>query len=233
MAELFNNETCIRWWLPNDEGFSPLLQNIRAIADERNEMAAPLNNSPPTCSTFPVSGATLFDKRFEAMPGMSTSSILLSGTMLTRMTTPGRGIAPPDPTVVVRDPKSLVPQDSDRSGDPDVHPVGTSEPVQNVASLPTLQCWQHGCNGRKFVRRSNLTRHKKRHEGIETLECWNHECNGRKFPNLTSLLRHNKEAQKGYECPRCGGSFTRKYSRNKHIEKCSKSRDVVEDGAGL
>jgi hypothetical protein len=39
MAELFNDESCIRWWLPNDEGFSPLLQNIRAIADERNAMA--------------------------------------------------------------------------------------------------------------------------------------------------------------------------------------------------
>jgi hypothetical protein len=39
MAELFNDESCLRWWLPNDEGFSPLLQNIRAIADERNEMA--------------------------------------------------------------------------------------------------------------------------------------------------------------------------------------------------
>jgi hypothetical protein len=93
---------------------------------------------------------------------MSTSSILLSGTMLTRMTTPGSGVAPPDPTVVVRDPKPLVPQDSDRSGDPDVHPVGTSESVQNVASLSTLQCWDHGCNGRTFAHRSSLTKHKKR-----------------------------------------------------------------------
>lgn len=40
MAELFDDESVIRWWLPNDEGFSPLLQNIRAIADERNAMAA-------------------------------------------------------------------------------------------------------------------------------------------------------------------------------------------------
>lgn len=39
MAELFSDESCVRWWLPNDEGFSPLLQNIRAIADERNAMA--------------------------------------------------------------------------------------------------------------------------------------------------------------------------------------------------
>ncbi|KAL2135991.1 hypothetical protein VTI74DRAFT_6040 [Chaetomium olivicolor] len=40
MAEIFNDQNCLRWWLPNDEGFSPLLQNIRAIADERNAMAA-------------------------------------------------------------------------------------------------------------------------------------------------------------------------------------------------
>jgi hypothetical protein len=39
MAEIFNDESCLRWWLPNDEGFSPLLQSIRAIADERNAMA--------------------------------------------------------------------------------------------------------------------------------------------------------------------------------------------------
>lgn len=40
MAEHFSDESCIRWWLPNDEGFTPLLQSIRAFADERNAMAA-------------------------------------------------------------------------------------------------------------------------------------------------------------------------------------------------
>ncbi|KAK4176697.1 fungal-specific transcription factor domain-containing protein [Triangularia setosa] len=40
MAELFSDSTCTRWWLPNDEDFPPLLQNIRAYADERNVMAA-------------------------------------------------------------------------------------------------------------------------------------------------------------------------------------------------
>ncbi|KAH6632485.1 hypothetical protein F5144DRAFT_489957 [Chaetomium tenue] len=50
MAELFDDETCIRWWLPNDEGFSPLLQNIRAIADERNEAAARLKGRACTDS---------------------------------------------------------------------------------------------------------------------------------------------------------------------------------------
>lgn len=39
MAELFDDDSCLRWWLPNDEGFSPLLQSVRAIADERNAMA--------------------------------------------------------------------------------------------------------------------------------------------------------------------------------------------------
>ncbi len=36
MAELFKDEACIRWWLPNDEGFSPVLKSVRALADERN-----------------------------------------------------------------------------------------------------------------------------------------------------------------------------------------------------
>ena len=39
MSELFRDESCVRWWLPNDEGFSPVLQSIRAFADERNAAA--------------------------------------------------------------------------------------------------------------------------------------------------------------------------------------------------
>jgi hypothetical protein len=39
MAEIFDDQSCLRWWLPNDEGYSPLLQNIRAVADERNSTA--------------------------------------------------------------------------------------------------------------------------------------------------------------------------------------------------
>ncbi|KAL1842891.1 hypothetical protein VTJ49DRAFT_3908 [Mycothermus thermophilus] len=40
IAELLGDQSLARWWLPNDEGFTPLLQNIRAIADERNAVAA-------------------------------------------------------------------------------------------------------------------------------------------------------------------------------------------------
>ncbi|OTB08097.1 hypothetical protein M426DRAFT_200926 [Hypoxylon sp. CI-4A] len=36
MAEIFRDPSCIQWWLPNDEGLSPILRNIRAFADERN-----------------------------------------------------------------------------------------------------------------------------------------------------------------------------------------------------
>jgi hypothetical protein len=39
MAELFGDPSCVRWWLPNDEGFTPILQSIRAFADERNAPA--------------------------------------------------------------------------------------------------------------------------------------------------------------------------------------------------
>jgi len=41
MTSLFRDESCSRWWLPNDEGFTPLLQNIRAFADERNTTTVP------------------------------------------------------------------------------------------------------------------------------------------------------------------------------------------------
>lgn len=39
IAELFQDETVVRWWLPNDQGFSPIMRSIRAFADERNETA--------------------------------------------------------------------------------------------------------------------------------------------------------------------------------------------------
>jgi phosphodiesterase/alkaline phosphatase D-like protein len=39
MAELFGDQACVRWWLPNDEGFTEILQNIRTFADERNATA--------------------------------------------------------------------------------------------------------------------------------------------------------------------------------------------------
>lgn len=39
MAELFREPCCVQWWLPNNEGFSPVLQEIRNFADERNAAA--------------------------------------------------------------------------------------------------------------------------------------------------------------------------------------------------
>jgi hypothetical protein len=36
MAQVFRDPSCVRWWLPNDEFFTPILQSIRAFADERN-----------------------------------------------------------------------------------------------------------------------------------------------------------------------------------------------------
>ncbi|KAF4975826.1 hypothetical protein FZEAL_7445 [Fusarium zealandicum] len=39
MAEMFREPSCVQWWLPNGEGFSPMLQNIRNFADERNAAA--------------------------------------------------------------------------------------------------------------------------------------------------------------------------------------------------
>ncbi len=40
MAELFRDQSCVRWWLPDDEGFSPIVRSVRAFADERNATAA-------------------------------------------------------------------------------------------------------------------------------------------------------------------------------------------------
>lgn len=39
MAQLFRDPSCAHWWLPNDEGLTPILQAIRMFADERNTAA--------------------------------------------------------------------------------------------------------------------------------------------------------------------------------------------------
>lgn len=39
MAELFGDHSYVRWWLPNDEGLTPLLKSLRLFADERNATA--------------------------------------------------------------------------------------------------------------------------------------------------------------------------------------------------
>ncbi|KAG6008367.1 hypothetical protein E4U21_004571 [Claviceps maximensis] len=39
LAQLFRDPSCARWWLPNDEGLTPVLQAVRAFADERNTAA--------------------------------------------------------------------------------------------------------------------------------------------------------------------------------------------------
>lgn len=46
MAELLEEPSCAHWWLPDHEGFSPLLQSVRAFADERSltAVSAPVEN---------------------------------------------------------------------------------------------------------------------------------------------------------------------------------------------
>lgn len=39
MAEIFGDPSCAHWWLPNDQGFTPILQSIRSFADGRNARA--------------------------------------------------------------------------------------------------------------------------------------------------------------------------------------------------
>ncbi|KAM3550441.1 hypothetical protein MY1884_008251 [Beauveria asiatica] len=40
IAELFRDDSATRWWLPDDEGFGPMLQSIRNFADERHNATA-------------------------------------------------------------------------------------------------------------------------------------------------------------------------------------------------
>ena len=35
MAELWNDSEITRWWLPNDEGYTPIIRSIRTFIEER------------------------------------------------------------------------------------------------------------------------------------------------------------------------------------------------------
>lgn len=39
MGQLFGDTSCTRWWLPNDEWYTPILERIRAFSDTRNATA--------------------------------------------------------------------------------------------------------------------------------------------------------------------------------------------------
>jgi hypothetical protein len=36
MADLFKDQTCMHWWLPNDEGYPSIIRNIRKFVEERS-----------------------------------------------------------------------------------------------------------------------------------------------------------------------------------------------------
>ncbi|KAF2224520.1 hypothetical protein BDZ85DRAFT_281103 [Elsinoe ampelina] len=82
----------------------------------------------------------------------------------------------------------------------------SSDSMRGVHSQkPKPQCWEHGCNGRKFSTFSNLLRHQREKSGT---------------------------ASKSY-CPKCGAEFTRTTARNGHLahDKCSKQRKGSSEGS--
>lgn len=36
MADLFRDQSCMHWWLPNDEGYPSIIRNIRKFVEERS-----------------------------------------------------------------------------------------------------------------------------------------------------------------------------------------------------
>lgn len=42
MADLFRDRSCMHWWLPNDEGYPPIIRSIRKFVEERTSPAVDL-----------------------------------------------------------------------------------------------------------------------------------------------------------------------------------------------
>ncbi|KAJ5102333.1 hypothetical protein NUU61_004555 [Penicillium alfredii] len=72
-----------------------------------------------------------------------------------------------------------------------VHTPDNEHQVSVISSRPRPQCWDHGCNGRKFSTFSNLLRHQREKSG--------------RFAKA--------------ECPICGAFFTRMTARNSHVAR--------------
>lgn len=81
--------------------------------------------------------------------------------------------------------------------------MSSASSTRSSSQKPKPQCWEHGCNGRRFSTFSNLLRHQREKSGT---------------------------AAKSY-CPRCGAEFTRTTARNGHLahEKCSKQRRATPE----
>ncbi len=43
MADIFRDRSCMRWWLPNDENYPPIIRSIRKFVEERT---SPAKNMP-------------------------------------------------------------------------------------------------------------------------------------------------------------------------------------------
>lgn len=80
----------------------------------------------------------------------------------------------------------------------------SADSIRGSSQKPKPQCWEHGCNGRKFSTFSNLLRHQREKSGT---------------------------ASKSY-CPKCGAEFTRTTARNGHLahDKCTKQRKSSSEG---
>ena len=42
MSDLFRDRSCMHWWLPNDEGYPPIIRSIRKFVEERTSPAMDL-----------------------------------------------------------------------------------------------------------------------------------------------------------------------------------------------
>lgn len=42
MSDVFRDRSCMHWWLPNDEGYPPIIRSIRKFVEERTALARDL-----------------------------------------------------------------------------------------------------------------------------------------------------------------------------------------------
>ncbi|KAJ5863510.1 hypothetical protein N7455_007578 [Penicillium solitum] len=143
-----------------------------------------LDPSGPLQAQYASDGPSWFDQPSMTLPPPYMTA--RSGYYLTE--SPGilsnpTSISPQLPAIGMPKPAYPSPE-SKAATDPD-------EPVKVLSPRRRPQCWDHGCNGRKFSTFSNLLRHQRQKLGIIAKS----------------------------ECPICGANFTRPTARNIHVEQ--------------
>lgn len=68
MADLFRDQSCMHWWLPEDEGYPSIIRNIRKFVEDRS-------SAPKDISTEDLRDMKAIFEKLDLVDGASSSIV--------------------------------------------------------------------------------------------------------------------------------------------------------------